>query len=749
LDVGNCKAPKSLRAIELGLGASLVGALAASLGTAAEAQTATPPVAAARASANVEGVVVRRRPNLPEYVDSSAPYKVDRSASAKLTQPLLDTPKSVSVITEDLYDDLGATNFRDLMRTQPGVTLGTGEGGNAYGDRIFIRGFEARNDVYIDGVRDPGVGAREIFDIDQIEIVKGPSSALGGRGTTGGAVSLISKQPLMSNFGDLEGTWGDDGLRRVTLDLNRALTDTVQIRLNAMKTEAGVAGREAVFNDRWGVAGAIAWRPVQTVKLGFDYYHLTTDELPDFGIPYDLAENRPFKVDRKNFYGVTERDFRRTFADIYTARARWEPNEVLAISTLFRVGQTLNAYTASAPERPDPIARTVNANPKRRDALSSTWASQTNADLRFDTGALSHALVAGVEVSGETVLNRGRAFVECATLPCTGGGDRVVQNLDQPDPYRPLVVTDNGISSRTTSDVQSLAFYALDTVKLGRWELLAGLRHDNYDLDYKQLTLASGALVRRSNEAGFWNAQLALTYKPAQNASLYVSYATSSNPSGEQLDSTSLDYGGLDPRTTALEPERNKTYEAGAKWNVFNQHLMLTSAIFRIEKTNARVAIDSNTVLLAGQQRVDGFEFGASGAINPRWQLSAGFTYIDAKITDSPTANQIGARFPNVPKVSWSATTKYKLLNQLTLGGTVSHASRRYGGTVAALSTSIPGYTRYDLFGTLQITRRFALDFNVLNITDKVYYDALYRSATPFVYVAPGRSFLVKADYHF
>jgi catecholate siderophore receptor len=747
------KAPRSLRPIVLNAGGMGL-ALAATLGgvpAAAQSAATSQTMAAARSSTEVGGVVVTRtRPNLPEYVDPQAPYKVDRSASSKLTQPLLDTPKSISVITEDLYDDLGATNFRDLMRTQPGVTLGTGEGGNAYGDRIFIRGFEARNDVYIDGVRDPGVGAREIFDIDQIEIIKGPSSAIAGRGTTGGAVSLISKQPQARWFGDLEATYGDDGTRRVTLDVNKPINDKLGVRFNGLYHEGGVAGRNAVFNDRWGWAGAISFKPIDTVKLGFDYYHVSTDELPDFGIPYDLANNRPFKIDRNNFYGVVARDFRKTFADIYTARAEWTPNDHVRLNTLLRYGQTLNAYTASAPEGPNVTLGTVNANPKRRDAITSTWASQTNLLLDFDTGPLAHNLAAGFEFSGETVLNRGRAVLECAVLPCTGAASAVVQNLYAPNPYVGRGVVDNGITSRTTSDVASRAFYALDTIKLGdRWQLLGGIRYDHYDLDFKQITTATGALVTRGNETGFWNGQVALTYKPARNASVYASFGTSSNPSGEQLDSTALDYGGLDPRTASLEPERNKTYELGAKWNVAHEHLMLTAAVFRIDKANARVSLNATTVLLAGEQRVDGFELGVSGSLTPKWQMSGGFTYIDAKITDSPTVAQIGARFPNVPKVSWSVTSKYRIHRLFTVGATGTYNSRRYGGTVTALSTSIPSFTRLDLFGTIHVTQRFNIDVNVLNVTNKTYYDALYRSATPFTYIAPGRSLLIKADYHF
>ena len=174
--------------------------------------------------------------------DAAAPYKVDRSDSSKFSEPVADTPKSITIIPKEVIDDLGAKSFRDLVRTQPGITLGTGEGGNAFGDRIFIRGFDARNDVYIDGLRDPGVTSREIFAVEQIEIVKGPSSTFGGRGTTGGAVSLVSKAPQSRNFAIFEGTGGTDATARFTADLNRKLADTVQVRVNGLFHDADVGG---------------------------------------------------------------------------------------------------------------------------------------------------------------------------------------------------------------------------------------------------------------------------------------------------------------------------------------------------------------------------------------------------------------------------------------------------------------------------------------------------------------------------
>ncbi|HAE29394.1 MAG TPA: TonB-dependent siderophore receptor, partial [Hyphomonas adhaerens] len=326
------------------------------------------------------------------YGDPDAPYRAIRSASGLFTEDLLNTPKTITVITDETLHDLGAKSFRDLFRAQPGITLGTGEGGNAFGDRIFIRGFDARNDVYVDGVRDPGVGSRETFAVQQIEVLKGPSSAFGGRGTTGGAVSLVSKKPGKGDWGDVEFTLGSDATRRATLDVNHEVTDTFTVRVNAMTHNSDVAGRDEVFNDRWGVAAAAEWTPTDALTFGVDYYHLSSDYLPDWGHPYDTENNRPFAVNRDNFYGVLSRDFGETFADVYTANANWVISDKVEFDSILRYGQSKNAYTASAPERPDAEARTVSANGKRRDAVTDYWTNQSRFTFRFDTGTIGHTL---------------------------------------------------------------------------------------------------------------------------------------------------------------------------------------------------------------------------------------------------------------------------------------------------------------------------------------------------------------------
>lgn len=738
------RAPRSLRLAGMGAAAIMGMAGQASAQTAAAA-TPADELLLAQATTVDQLTVEAKRKNEHPYADPEAPYKTDRSASNKLTEELLDVSKSITVLSSQVIHDSGAQTFRDLMRVQPGVTLGTGEGGNAFGDRLFVRGFDARNDVYVDGLRDPGVGARETFAIEQIEIMKGPSSAFGGRGTTGGAISLVTKQPTEIDIGDFELTVGTDDTRRATVDVSRHLSDRLAVRFNAMLHTSGIGGRDYVFNDRWGVAAAVEYQATDTLELGADYFHLTTDELPDWGVPYDLPNNEPFQVRRENFYGVTARDFRQTFADIYTVNATWSPSETLSVHGVLRYGQTGNAYTASAPERPNVVPGTVSANAKRRDSVSNYLAHNLDVTWRFETGPFSHAVVAGYDLSSEDVLNRQRAFTECAVLPCTGTSANPLLDLHHPDPTIPFG-SETDVTGRIDIGVKNRGVYVIDTIKFSpQWEAFVGLRYDHYDVELDQ-TGATNTSRDMNNE--FVNWHLGVTYKPRENGSIYLSYASSSNPPGEQLDSTGLDYGGFDPRVATLEPARNTLTELGTKWNVLDERLNVTAAIFRTEREKVPVLF-GGIVVPVGEQRVDGVELTASGNLTPAWSIFGGLTLLDTKITDSPVATQVGKQFPNVSETSFSFTSRHQVTDRLHLGATAIYGSEKFGGTIEALDTRVPDFWRLDLFGGFEIKEGVEVGFNVLNATDTVYYDAIYRSATPFTYIAPGRSAAITLDIDF
>lgn len=758
MDTGSTASPNApVRAVikaPLSLRAGLAGAYGAKLTLAAVITAGVAQVAPAMAQTVDEVTVTGTRPDRSVYADPVAPYKVDLLATSKFTEPLINVPKTVTVIPKEVIRDLGAYTFRDLMRTQPGVTLGTGEGGNAFGDRFFVRGFDTRNDVFVDGVRDPGVGSREVFAIEQVEVLKGPSSTFGGRGTTGAAISLVSKAPVASNFAQINSTVATDDTYRVTLDANQNFGDKFAVRLNAMYHESHVAGRDYVFNDRWGYAVAAEYRPFDGLKLSADYYHLNTDELPDWGFSYDLANNRPFQVRRQNFYGVLQRDYRDTWADIATLKGEWRVNEAIKLHSVLRYGQTLNSYIASAPEAPvttnaNPALWTLRANPKQRDAITTTLVNQSDVTLDFDAPGGKHTLVVGYELSREEVRNRQYANLNAEL----GGGvtvapTTITQLINTPDPTQPWPFPKQITAIRKTS-VNTTSLFALDTLKINeQWQVMGGVRWDQYEVKlFNNVLRPTPAQTLLTNKVDFTNFTVGLVYKPIENASVYLAYGSSSNPSGEQLDAAANDYGGLAANNAALDAEQNNAYELGAKWNVADGHLALTAALFRIDKRNARTQVGAGAtlqVLPEGVLRVDGIELGATGNVTSKLSVFGGLTLLDAKTVKTPVAAQQGLGFPNISKTSFNLMTRYQATSRFYVGGQANYNSKKFGGTNVALATFVPGYWRFDAFAGYRVTDRIEVSVNVLNLTNKRYYDALYRSATPFVYQAPGRSAMLR-----
>lgn len=734
---------------------ALLGSVLAATCVLPQSATANPdrPVELADAGITVEGVGQR---NANPNAQPSAPYKVNRSQDSKYTEPLRDTPKTVTAIPKEVIEDMGAHSFRDVVRAQPGVTLGTGEGGNAFGDRIFIRGFEARNDVYIDGMRDPGVTSREIFAVEQIEVVKGPSSSFGGRGTTGGSVSLQSKQALDRDFVVAEATGGSDALFRGTVDLNQSNGSTLAVRVNGLYHTGDTPGRDHVHQRRSGVAVALRWTPSDALTVKADVYHARLDGLPDYGHPFDVDTQRPYKVDRDNFYGVVGRDFLLNGADVGTLSLTWEPDARVRLRTMNRYGRTFNRYVVSVPRAPtrvpaDDIAQwTVAAGATQRNAVNSYFANITDATVRFSTFGASHTLVTGFEYAHERVTAARFAFPQtvedsAGNIIATPGG--FVRNLLDPDPVLGFDIPAlRDTAPPTVTTVETVSLFLIDTIQVApRLEAVLGLRFDDYRITQQRIagTASSGAAVAAVdlvNKARFVNGQASLVYKPAEATSLYVSFSTSSNPSGEQLDAVSIAYDGLSAQNADLEPERNTAWEIGAKQELFDGAMLLNAALFRITKENAREQVLPGVFDTVGKLRSQGFELGVSGNLTPRLSLFGGYTYLDATVRDAANPALEGGRFPNVPRHTFSLLATYRLTDALTLGGQAHYQDAIHGGSTVAGSAHVPGFWRFDAVARYRFSTRFEARLNVLNLADKVYYDAIYRSATPFAYIAPGRS---------
>src|SRR5580698_6530079 len=289
------------------------------------------------------------------YADPAAPYKADRLASPKFSEPIANTPKSITVLTREILDDKDATSLKDVARTTPGVTLGTGEGGNAFGDRFFIRGFDARNDVFVDGIRDPSVSVRENFFTEQIEILKGPAATIDGRGTAGGALNIVTKQATnLASFYNADTKFASDGTKRVTFDVNQVVTPTLAIRMDGMWQIANISERNFTTDDRWGGLAAIRWTPTNDFTVWANYIHTNLHGLPDFGVPYNNVAGAPVTslgVPRDTYYGFVNRDFQLATQDIGTITNEYRVSDALVFTNKFRDEHSILSYIGTIPEQ--------------------------------------------------------------------------------------------------------------------------------------------------------------------------------------------------------------------------------------------------------------------------------------------------------------------------------------------------------------------------------------------------------------
>lgn len=695
-------------------------------------------------------------------------------SSPKFTAELLDTPKTVSIVTERLLQETGATSLQDALRMVPGITFGAGEGGNPTGDRPFIRGFDGQSNTFIDGMRDVGMQTREIFNLEQVEVVKGPSSAYGGRDSGGGSINLVSKTPKLKDQTRVSLGAGLDSYLRGTVDSNYVLGDGIAARLNLMGHQSDIAGRDAANLSRWGIAPSIAFGLNGDAQMVVSYYHMETDDLPDAGgFPYDNpfaatspnahlnGDGRPVVPDRNNYYGLVDRDFQRTRADIGTIDTSYAFGEH-KVRNIARIASTSNDYLWTQPDdsKGNPqLFGTLWRRTNSRAADVNSFANQLSLTGRFRTGSLAHSYSTGIEYSNEK-MSRGSYAVSPNTnnpqtgntsCPTTGAATGYnctdFQNPNPNDPWSAThTVTRSNPALDVNQDTKTLSVYAFDTIELNpQWLLNLGLRYDDYRTVHTTPS-ATAAPVVLVNDSDFVNVQAGIVYKPVENGSIYLSFGTSSTPPG-------MDGGdgadGINAAVKDLEPQDTRNLELGVKWNLFDDALALSAAAFRTVMDNARVASDNGTTQNEGRKKVDGIELGFVGKLARGWDVYGGYTWLDAVVEDNGFVNSgtaaapnwtpspyNGNQFPNNARHSANLWTTYAVTDGLTIGGGATYSSRQYGNV--ANSKWIPGYTRWDAMASYAFDERYSVQLNVQNLTDKLYFNKPY--ASHYAGIAPGRT---------
>lgn len=698
--------------------------------------------------------------NVTATVESG--YKADAASSTKYTAPLVDTPKSVTVVTEQVLRETNATTLQEALRTVPGITFGTGEGGNPAGDRPFIRGYDSQSASYIDGLRDPSSQSRDMFNVEQVDVTKGPDSAYSGGGAIGGSVNLATKQARLGHSADISLGLGSADYKRATVDVNRQLADSVAVRLNLLKEDSDVAGRDEVHDEKLGAAVSLSMGLGTATRFGVDYYHYETDGLPDYGVPYNNpysgadavfnGDGSPLHVDRDNYYGLKDRDFRETRVDATTLRVEHDLNDKWTIRNRTRFTDTVNKYIATNPGDSRGLNITDHniilngqgsvlpgqlwRSSKSRNSRSEGFINATELNGEFDTGSIKHSLAAGLEFSDTEVNSRGYTV--------TGFSVADIQN---PDPHDPWTGTITRATTGNKIRTQTQAAYVFDSLTLHKqWLLNLGARWDHFDSRQTPYTTdgsAPNAANYLKSDNYFWSWQAGLVFKPAENGSIYLNYATSANPSGI---TTGDGADNISATNADLEPEETRSYELGTKWNLLDERLSVSAAVFDMKKTNAKVTVATGVMDTVGTQRIRGFEIGVAGALTRQWNVSAGYTRLDSELSDpGPQSADKGKRFPNTPKDSFSLWTTYEVMPRLVVGGGANYMSKVYGNT--ANTKWVPSYWRFDAMASYELNRNVSLRLNINNLFDKTYYDKAY--STHMATIAPGRQAILTANLKF
>ncbi len=706
-------------------------------------------------------------------------YRFDKSGDVRRMSDLVDTPQTITVLTQDQIQESGATDLKEILATQAGVTLGTGENGNAFGDRYIIRGHEARSDVFVDGLRDPGMSTRESFATERVEITKGPSATFAGRGSSGGAVNSITKKASTSyDFGRVDLGVGTDDYYRVTFDYNTPVHERGAVRINALVADETKPGREGITRERKGVQLSGVAEPTDSLSFILDGYYLDASDVPDLGSYFDQATRKP--IENIPVY-AQDSDFLDSEVGSVTLRTQYQIRDNLTFYNATRYGQTENGYITTGVrgtnrDETDPVApgaATLSLSTHQGWQEVDYLATQFNLLWDTRTGSIGHKLVFGLEYSDESVDNGvyNIAYANAGNCLVSGRGGVAEGYCILDGNGQPL---DNlsGLMGRSylrgdsdaKFDIATWSAYVMDTLQLTeRFSLFAGARIDSFD--YSNDTAGRGGEQLFEYDDEIYNGHLGLVYDWSDDGNLYLTYSTATNINGGESDlGANCGYGGLcgDPDQARMaDPERVENIELGTKW-MANEQLMVTAALFQITKDDVMESVgdsySSLGTLNTGKNRVRGLEIGLAGDITEKLSIQLSAATMDSEVLGSFNEETIGLALSNFADHSAFVQLRYQLTENFSFGGDYSYQSEMYGGqpdTAAGYDfdnnryrIKVPSYQVVNLFAQLAVAESLNFRLNVGNVLDEEYWTAAYRSGS-FMYLGDARNARLTVNYEF
>lgn len=721
-------------------------------------------------------------------------YKADQVRSPKFTQPLRDTPQTIQVITNQVFTQQGATTLTEALRNSAGVgTFYAGENGNTTtGDAIYMRGFDTSNSLFVDGIRDLGSISRDLFNIEQVEVAKGPAGTDNGRSAPTGAINLSSKQAFLEDVTSGTVTAGTDGQKRVTTDVNQALEGLSgsAVRLNLLWQDSDVAGRDHVNNKRVGIAPSLGFGLDGSTRAYVNLLYVKQDNIPDgfvptVGLPHwspqpglESLVGKP--VDSENFYGLRD-DHDDVSAKMATFRLEHDFADNVRLTNSLRWGETEQDYLLSAfmstgavDANGSPTGNIRWTNPSDlstytlargtntfKDIENKILTDQLNLRIDFVTGSVQHNLSTGVELTREEQTSYGIATT----------GSRPAANLYNPDWNDVGNLSSARSGANSDGQTDTISIYAFDTVKFSEQFLVTGgVRADRYKTDYQSNAICNdgtgrGAVacnglpigsavttVDAEAEDTLVNWKLGAVYKPVDVASLYANYAISQQPPGGA--NFQLSEAANSANNPNLDPQKAKTFEVGAKWDAIQEALSLNVALFRTDVTNEINSLELDEFgnpTQTGEKRVEGIELSAIGNITDNWSITAGYTNMDTSVEVGSNITADGtSNLTYSPDEAFTSWTTYRFPFGLVIGGGASYTAGLHRGTDGAVGTPefTDSYTVYNAVVSYDFSENVTLRLNAYNLSDEEYVASINKSGYRYT---PGtsRTFLVSADLRF
>lgn len=669
-------------------------------------------------------------------------YQAKRSRSATKNDTLLkDIPQSISVVTQDVIKDQSIQSISEAVRYVPGVTASQGEGNR---DALNFRGAGVTTgDFYVDGVRDDIQTYRDLYNTDRIEVLKGPNSMIFGRGGSGGIINRVSKEAGWDPVRELSVTYGAYDQKRTAIDIGNAINDVAAFRLNAVYEDAN-SYRDGVTLERYGATPTLTIKPSDKTKIVISAEYFMDKRIGDRGMPSlkngnTNLNNRPYDIgDHSTFYGNARLSPNETETKAFNATIEHAFDNGISIRNITRYADYDKYYqNVYARGSVDNIEK-LNLGAYLDDTQRQNLFNQTDINYSINSQGLEHKLMAGVEI--------GRQSTDNFRLS-PGGNDNIIPNevgsgyvyADNPTFTGSLNLNTKRVNRR--SDANITAFYLQDQIVINpKWELVLGLRHDRFDVDYKDLTIASSSGREFNVTDNKLSPRAGLIFKPLDNLSLYASYSQSFVPrAGDQLT-------GLSLSTSNLSPEKFINHEVGAKFDV-TPDLSLTAAIYKLQRENMAFT-DPNvdrTIIFDGQE-TKGLELGISGKLTNKWSVFGGYALQEAKITEDykDGSNKIlsGTEAAQSPRQTFSLWNRYQI-NEIwgAALGVISRSEMYAAIPNETSSTILPGYTRLDAAIYGQFTKNLRLQINLENLTNKEYALSAHNNNN----IVPGSPFAGRA----